>query len=193
VHAIPLIVTPQGGYRLSGSVDSDPATNGGYSILDLSDGGFYGLAVGTEVRSDGDVEIEWRRQQASAHAEGTGVRTPLADMTQDTVLFNGIYWIPDQPLNLYVLMGLGAAIFTPSGDYGSKTFFAGALALGTKFDLAKRVGLRLETRWSPVVMSSDSAVFCQGGGAGLHCITASSGQALNQFDFTAGLEFRFGQ
>lgn len=184
-----LEITPLYGIRLGGSVDLEEGST--YDRLELRDGGAAGILIGYDLRNDGSLELQWTRQDSELVGARQGqANTPLVDLSIDQIRLNGLYlWQMDR-LRPFLLFGMGATVFDPDSGYHSETRFSGALGGGVKIDLMKQGGLRLDARWTPTVISSDSAFLCSGGGSGLSCTAASSGNVMSQWEFTAGLMIR---
>jgi hypothetical protein len=180
-----------GGRHFTGHLDL--AKESGSDQLDLTDGAAYGVAIGRDWAEDSSVELMWTRQDSHAHARGgSAAAEDLGSVSIDRYMFNGLYYPPqaESRARWFVLGGLGAAVFSPEGSYGTSTQFAMSLGGGTKIRITNHLGLRLDARWSPTFFSSDSSVVCASSPAGGGCAVAESGQLLSQMELTAGLFVR---
>ncbi len=188
-------LTPFGGYQTGAHIALTESSS--YDRLNIQDGGSYGLILGYEIQEDGSIEILWSRQESALYGElpgGTAER--LTSLKIDQFRFDGLYYFTEQDeedqqsLRPFVLAGLGMTHYQPGGDYSGENRFGASLGLGAKYYFHKRFGLRVDARWMPTVISSDSQTFCTGGGSGLNCSYTTSGSAVNPFEFTAGLIVR---
>jgi opacity protein-like surface antigen len=189
-------ITPFGGYRMSGSLALNESS---YSRLDFADGGIYGVSAGMRVVTgeelgEGLIEVMWTHQgsEISAIPNSGTTGTPIQSLTLnvDQFHFNGIYYLPDFEKTFpYVLAGVGATRFAPTGDIQSLTRLSWALGGGVKIPLRRRFALRLEAKWDPAMAQTSGGVFCNT--ATGQCYTAASGTLMQQIDFTAGLTIGF--
>ncbi len=188
----PFEITPFGGYRLGGSLDlNDPS----YRTLEFGDGGVYGLALGVHVEpvegvGEAAVEVMWTHQESTLKAlPNPGVASLSMNMNVDQFHFNGYYGPPQKGyLRTYVIAGLGATRFSPTGNVGSLSLFSWALGLGAKVPFTPRLALRVEAKWDPALANASGGIFCNSSTG--QCFVAASGSPINQFDFTAGLALR---
>jgi hypothetical protein len=99
----------------------------------------------------------------------------------------------DATVRPYFLGGLGAtqygSLATPAGDIGGDTQFSSTWALGLKMFPSPKVGLRLETRWTPTYIKSDPAGYWCDPYWG--CYTVADAQYANQFELSGGITLRF--
>jgi len=63
-----------------------------------------------------------------------------------------------------------------------------SLGLGGKFNLAKNLGIRVQGRWVPTFISSESAVLCTNFGG---CYVTAEGDYLSQVEVSGGLILKF--
>lgn len=177
-------ITPFGGYRLSGSVKlEDP----NFSKVDLSDSSVYGLSAGMQV-PEGLLELAWTHQANSARAIPLAGGPPMEgfDLHVDQFHFNGLYLPPEfEHVKPYAIAGLGFTRYAPVGDAEALDKFSWALGGGVHIPLTSRLGLRLEGKWDPALVSSSGGVFCNSTTG--RCYVAAAGDLIDQFDFTAGL------
>jgi hypothetical protein len=181
-------ISPFVGYRVGGHFNLDQSS---YDRLGLADGLAYGITIGREVNPEGALEVQWSRQESELVGKKAGSPDrKLADLKVDQYRFNGLYLFSGDKIRPFVLFGLGATRFMPGGEFGSETRFSSALGGGVKLYFGRHAGLRFDGRWTPTLFPSDSSLFCSGGGSGLSCSFNSTGQQLNQFEFTSGVIMR---
>ena len=103
----------------------------------------------------------------------------------------------DATVRPYVLGGLGATQFgsvsvTAGGvtqDLGGNTQFSSTWAAGVKLFPSPKFGLRLEARWTPTYIKSDSEGWWCDPYWG--CYVVGDAQYSNQWQFNGGITLRF--
>jgi hypothetical protein len=200
-------VTPLVGVRLGGSVDAQPEGQPKQVHARLADSVTFGVAAGirfhdTQGCEDCSViQFRWMRQNTNLGLVATTtpvptppVATPLTtafgrtSVALDHYLADFAYeWnLEDAPtVRPFILASLGAAyLSTPVSGNARFTFGLGA---GVKIFPRPHWGVRLQVEYLPMVMHSGiQQVVC-----GASCVVTLGGGLLNQFEFTAGPEFRF--
>ena len=168
-------------------------TGGTYDRLEFKDSASFGLSVGTDVSSEGALEVLWSHQATSVTGRlaADGTKAKISDVNADQFLFDGLYLMGDEKLRPFVLAGVGATTWNPTGNYESVMRFSWALGGGLKYYMSQRFGIRLDARWVPTLVESNNSVFCVSNG-GAQCNVTSSGQLVNQFEFAASAILRFG-
>jgi opacity protein-like surface antigen len=179
-------ITPFYGYRFGGDVDHVE----GASSVEVGEGSSYGIMVDIEVEKDGFIEIRYSRQSTELRATdstfGAGQVT-VADVDVDHFIVGGTYqWETNSPVRPFVSADLGAVHFSPEG-FDGETRFAFGLGGGVKLPVSDHLGLRFDGRWVTTRLSGDTDLFCSGGS----CLVVTEGTFFNQFEFTAGLSFKF--
>lgn len=185
-------ITPFAGYRMGGEfdgVDSDPD---GLDI-EIGDATAFGLAINWPADENTEWEVYASRQSTDLDTAGLfepGAPAPGGlDITYLQV--GGTYWFDGDLARPYIVATLGVSRFEPDdAAFDSETFFAFGIGGGYKLWPTSRLGLRLEGRFFGSVVDSDEAVFCRTGGALNGCLIAVSGDAIWQWELTAGLVFR---
>ena len=168
------------GGRFGGSI-SDPLTNRSQTL----DGALsYGLIVDFPVRGPGRfIEVVWSRQTSDVEA-----MTSFDDfeLTIDLVQIGGLYRWEGRSVEPFVLMTLGATIFSGDGGLGTDAAASGSLGVGFRWAPSDRVAFRFEGRgWATFELGS-AGLFCSGG-----CILRLSGGGMWQTELLGGLTITF--
>jgi hypothetical protein len=180
-----LQLTPFVGYRFGGTlneVDGD----GEYKLDDAP-------AVGFIVNWPSVHPTEWELyfSHQSADITSQGGATPVSGKLDLTYMhIGGTYLFEESGPALPYLVATVGLTHADATDFGSDNYFSFAAGGGWKYFPAKRIGLRLDGRFIGTLVSSNSAIFCQGDG-GAACAVKVSGKVLWQFELQAGVVFRF--
>jgi opacity protein-like surface antigen len=120
----------------------------------------------------------------------TDAEIPLADANLDQYHANFLYHFgqPENPLRPFLLGGVGASHLDPDGSFEGFTKVSYAVGGGIKYFFTKKVGLRLQGRYTPTyITSEDNQVICDQFG----CFIGTDRKYINQAELTAGAFFRF--
>ncbi|HZE86368.1 MAG TPA: hypothetical protein VE035_18740 [Puia sp.] len=114
------------------------------------------------------------------------------DLDLDYIMIGGVqsFGIPNSTVRPFIGAFLGAAVFTPGGNYDNDTKFAVGMQLGTNIYVSPRVGLQLKAQLlSPVDAASGGFYFSNfGPGGGI-----STYSDIYQFSLNAGLIIGLGR
>jgi opacity protein-like surface antigen len=176
------------GQRLGGGIG--PASLGGSEIqdLDVAEGDGYGLTVEYTFPNQWRMEFIWDTQDSylSGDLDGNG-KARLAETSIDNYLFGGNYYFSRDAFQPFIGFHLGATRFQTDG-LGSQSHFAYSLGGGAKYALTDTLILDFRARWVASYIESENAVYCSLPGA---CYIVTAANTMDQFHFTAGLNFRF--
>ena len=190
------------GYSLADGVSGDPfrAGNGQtYDRVDPKDSMNFTLSGGFFVGPNAEVGFMWRRSPSTLEISGT-TTTELGDINIDGYHGFFAYNFGDSEAKVrpYVLGGLGAThygstSFTKTGGatatIGSNTQFSTTWGAGVKIYPAPKVGFQAGIQWTPTYIKSDAAGWWCDPWWG--CYVIGDAQYSNQFEFAAGVTFRF--
>lgn len=184
-------VTPYYGYRLGGEFNDIDFS--GTGDLEIEDSSAYGLILSFNVNPNAQIDLQYSHQASELQGGGGGFLSgsKIFDLDVDLWQVGGNFTggDPKDPVRGYVGFSLGVTDFEPksSGLEGdsqfSFTFYGGA-----KIGLAKHLGLRLQGQWISTYIDSSDQVFCDPFG---FCYVATTSDYLSQFEFAAGLSFKF--
>jgi opacity protein-like surface antigen len=170
-----------GGYTTPGGLQHDART-----VEDLRlEGGFaWDASLGYFFSPRFGVEASWVRQDSGVELTAAGVRAEMFDVTIDQVQGSFVYQFgsADSRWRPFVSAGAGAAFFGAT-DIESETKLVLNLGAGLKWLPSKRLGARLQARYTPTYLHDGSSDFCDPFG---FCQ-----DWLHQLELTAGLVFRF--
>jgi outer membrane protein with beta-barrel domain len=180
-------ITPFYGYRFGGDIsDVENARD-----VKVAEGSSYGLMLDIQVEPGAFVELRYSRQsselKASDSVYGAG-QVDVTDIDVDHYMLGGTYE-PEtsHPVRPFVSADVGVVHFSPQG-FDGETRFAFGLGGGFKLPIANHFGLRFDGRWVATRLSGSTDIYCNSSGS---CLVVSEGTFVNQFEFTAGLNFRF--
>lgn len=166
-----------------------------FQRIDVRNGVNYGLSAGYLLGEHGGIEFLWNYNNADTVAEPRGGGSSRKLFTLDTNQYFANFMFHSSPreqkLRPFVLAGLGATNLHVGGSgVSSITRFAFALGAGAKYNFNRRLGVRLQAKWSPTYITTTSGGFwCDPVWGG--CWVVGDNHFLNEFDVTAGFTLRF--
>jgi opacity protein-like surface antigen len=187
-------VTPFFGGRFGGGIPVTPFKTGdGFLVagLDLKTGAAFGVTFDASLTENFQLEFLWSRQDSTVR--GTNAvsteKVDLADTNVDQYHFNLLYQTggEDDGMRPFILAGLGASRFAPSGGFDAQTHFSFGFGGGVKLFFTENLGLRIQGRWAPTRIGKDDFVFCAIDG----CFEVDASRNVSQGELTGGLIVRF--
>jgi hypothetical protein len=180
-------ITPFYGYRFGGDINDVESASG----AEIAEGASYGIMLDIEVAEGAFAELRYSRQstelKASNSVFGAG-QVDVTDIDVDHFMLGGTYEPQmSHPVHPFVSADFGVVHFSPGG-FDSETRFAFGLGGGFKLPMGNHFGLRFDGRWVVTHLSGETNLYCNSGGS---CLFVSDGTFFHQFEFTAGLNFRF--
>ena len=146
-------------------------TNGGLDLsttafqrIDVQNGINYGLGAGYLLGEHAGVEFLWNYNNANTVAEpragGSNVKLFTLDTNQYFANFLFHSSPREQKLRPFVMAGLGATnLHVASSGISSITRFAFTLGAGAKYNFNRRLGVRLQAKWSPTYITTTAGGF----------------------------------
>jgi Outer membrane protein beta-barrel domain len=177
-------VTVYAGYRGGGSGFTD-ANSGDAVDIEGSGAG----AISVDYRLDGNRQVQFYfAHQSSRLAADTSAASggDLALKVSYLHLGGTVFFEGPVGRGPYVVGGLGATVFDPSGAYSTEVRPSMNLGIGYQWPLGESVALRAEARAYVTLVNSSGGFFCSGG-----CVIAIQGDVVTQADVQLGLSFRF--
>ena len=190
------------GWTFSDGVGGQTAVNvpgvGTFDSIGPKDAFSWGARLGFNVTPNVEVGFLFNQQSTKYELGGTS-NVDLADVS--VYNYHGYFAYnfgdSDAKVRPYVLGGLGATQFgsvsvTAGGvtkDLGGNTQFSSTWAAGVKLFPSPKFGLRLEARWTPTYIKSDSEGWWCDPYWG--CYVVSDAQYANQFELSGGITLRF--
>jgi hypothetical protein len=186
--------------ELTGSIGRQ--WNGGLDLsttlfhrLEVKNGFVYGLGAGYLLSDRNSVEFMWSYNKADALAQPNGGGADRNLFTLDTNQYIGNFLFHfasrDKPVRPFLLIGAGATnLHAARPGVESSTRAVGDLGGGVKYNFSRRLGLRLQAKWSPAYIGTTKAGYwCDPFWGG--CWVVGNDHFLNEFDATAGVTLRF--
>jgi len=179
-------ITPFGGYVWTFAREAYYAAYGGK--VDISDTGFWGVAVDVNVRPGGFLHLLYQRQDADLTFSTFGGINLAPEVARTPI---GIeYWhigggggLPQGNILPFTTLSLGATRYILKDYTGDEWKFSMILGLGVKVYANDRLGLRLQGRMPFTIFSGGAGIGCGTGG----CYTTFGGSGMAQIDLSAGL------
>ncbi len=186
-------LVPRVGYRFNGSRDLAYP----YDHMDITNDGAIGLSLGYLTQDNGEIELSWTRSDTEVIGDRSdGSPAEHLDVRLEQYHINFIHMLDPEPTQRFILIGLGATRFNPTGDRESALRFSFAIGCGMKWLWTDNLGFRVDGQMSPSFTPNGSTFFCQEDGGG-GCYTTESNSYfhrtfpfINSFQFTAGLLLR---
>src|SRR5262245_1003442 len=137
-----------------------------YNEINPKDSFSWGLTLGFFFTENSELEFIYDQQQSTLEAKGTTTRE-IGDFNIKN--YHGVYaynfGTADSPTRPFIFLGAGATSYPglsftgidgSSREIGGNTKFSGTFGLGVKVYPGSNVGLRLQARWTPTYIKSDS-------------------------------------
>lgn len=170
-----------------------------YDSVDPKDSFSWGLSGEFFVTPNVEVGFLYDRQKSKLEIGGTNT-VEVGDMNVDDYLGTFTYnWgESDATTRPFVMGGIGATHYGAVNFTGfdgvaretpTQTKFAGSIGGGLKLYPSKAFGVRLQARWTPTYIKTDSAGWWCDPYWG--CYVVGNAQYSNQFEMGAGINIRF--
>lgn len=182
-------ITASAGFTTGGDFEDGPDG----ATLDVDDGQLVGLALHAASDIGGQYEFSWWRDDATLDSPTPFAAGDDVDLTIDYFQFGGTYLFERRDaFQPYFLLTVGGSRIDPRGaGLDSETFFAASSGGGFRFDLSRRLTLKLEARAFMTWIGDNERVFCVSDAAGGACAITADGSALIRWSAFAGLAYRF--
>ena len=180
-------LTPFGGYRMGGQIDTEDSD----LAIKLDDSASFGLLLNWPARDNTEWELHYSTQQTDARITDALTDTETrVDFETHVAQIGGTYLFEGNNTVIpYLAMTLGGTYVRTPSD--SDTFFSGSIGLGIKVFPSARVGLRLEARGYGTLVSSSSRIFCTTSPDISGCAIELKGDLVSQVETFAGITVRF--
>ena len=190
------------GWTLSDGVTGDGvlASDGNiYNEIGPKDSFNWGLTFAYNFTDNYALEFQYDQQMSKLEVKGTRT-TEIGDFNVKTYHGAFVYNAGDVDAvaRPFVFLGAGATSY-PGVDFtgvngqtreiGGNTKFSGTFGAGVKIYPGHNVGVRLQGRWTPTYIKSDSEGYWCDPYWG--CYVVGDAQYSNQFAFSGGITFKF--
>jgi outer membrane protein W len=196
-------VSGNAGWTFSDGVSSDSAVVGGdggvYNRIDPKDSFSWNLTFGYYFTEQWEIEFLYGQQASKLELGGTNTRE-IGDFAIKNYhgIFSYNFGDSSAKARPFIFLGAGATDYPglsftrlngSSAEIGGSAKFSGTFGLGLKAYPGKNVGIRLQARWTPTYIKSDSEGYWCDPYWG--CYVVGNAQYSNQFELTGGLTLRF--
>jgi hypothetical protein len=174
-------VTPLAGYTTPGGLEHDTRV---LEDLKLAGSFTWGASVGFFFSPRLGVEAFWARVGSGVELSTAEASQEMFDVTVDLLQGSLVYQFgsAESRFRPFVTAGAGASIFS-SPDLDSETQLSFGFGGGLKWLPSKRLGARLQARYTPTYLNDKGSDFCDPFG---FCQ-----DWLHQFELTGGVVVRF--
>ncbi|MGD8413710.1 MAG: outer membrane beta-barrel protein [Candidatus Latescibacterota bacterium] len=194
-------ITPYAGYRASSALSSTTVQLSDGSMLenfDFESGAIFGLWF--DYRVQNRLMIELTAEGFPSKVTGNELSSGESVDAFDVVLYYfqvGLHYeiieygvsAEDVKIRPFISGGLGSTVMDAEGNRSTNALLNFSFAVGFKFMLNDRLGLRTQGRYFWTYMNAANDYFCQpdGTGRGTQCVIFPTSESLNQIDITLGL------
>ena len=171
---------------------------GSFSGIEPGDAFSWGVSAGYLLSDAVSLELQYDRQESQLAVFGTADLV-VGEMAVENYHFLIAYHFGARQARVrpFVFGGLGATRYGELAwsaaekprTIGGDTRFSTTWGAGVKLWVARSVGIRLQGRWTPTYIKSDSAGWWCDPYWG--CYVVGDPQYSNQFEFAGGLVIRF--
>jgi hypothetical protein len=184
-------ITPFGGSRFGGVIDTNPGPTSTIDYLAIRSTWDYGGWLDVDLVPRLQAEFMWNRQPTvlGAHDFTTDTTSRVGQANLDMYQFGLLVDIlhPESRIQPYIAGGLGFTNWDTHGLLPFNNTFAYNIGGGVKLFFNRHIGLRFDARYSPTRTTESDEEFCDFFGCGLVAVPnyAHQGQA------NLGVIFRF--
>jgi opacity protein-like surface antigen len=170
-----------GGYTTSGGLEHDTRT---LDDLKLAGSFTWGASAGLFFSPRLDVEASWARVGSGVELSTAQASQEMFDVTIDQLQGSLVYQFggAQSRIRPFLTVGAGAALFSAT-DLQSETKLSFGVGGGLKWLPSKRLGGRLQAKYTPSYLNDAGSDFCDPFG---FCQ-----DWLHQFELTGGVVVRF--
>jgi hypothetical protein len=191
VRSQTLEIVTMGGWQFGGKVDVRQEAIGEEGELRLPAAWAYGLTLDLRVRSDGQVELIYYRQDTELELKTPfpGTTDRLFDMAVEYLHVGGLYEVQHGAWYPFAIASLGATHLKPrESGISDEWKFSGALGGGAKIYVSELLGFRAQGRLWMTLIESNSSFFCVLPGG---CVVSVAGTVMFQGEVSAGIVLAF--
>ena len=177
------------GYQMLGTVEVYSGLNSG--DFDINDAAYYGGVLGFRVEREVILEIQYVYQPTKASFDdyGSGPEIELSNIDVHYIMFGAMYEKPFSRTAFgYGGLLIGTSGIVPDNNYESEWRLAFGLALGAKFMISEKIGLKIQAQGLFPVQWSGGNFYVEADGTG-YSITA--GTSITQINVGGGLFYAF--
>jgi outer membrane protein W len=196
-------ISGNAGWTFSDGVSSESSILAGdgnvYNRVDPKDAFSWNFTLGYFFTENWEVEFLYGEQASKLEVGGTTTRE-IGDFKVKNYhgVFSYNFGESSAKARPYVFFGAGATgypglsftrINGTQAEIGGNSKFSGTFGLGAKIYPGQHAGLRLQARWTPTYIKTDSEGYWCDPYWG--CYVVGNAQYSNQFELTGGLTLRF--
>lgn len=177
------------GYQMLGTVEVYSGLNSG--DFDINDAAYYGGVLGFRVEREVMLEFQYVYQPTKSSFDdyGSGPEIELSNIDVHYIMFGAMYEKPFSRTAFgYGGLLIGTSGIVPDNNYESEWRLAFGLALGAKFMISEKIGLKIQAQGLFPVQWSGGNFYVETDGTG-YSITA--GTSITQINVGGGLFYAF--
>ena len=177
------------GYQMLGTVEVYSGLNSG--DFDINDAAYYGGVLGFRVEREVMLEFQYVYQPTKSSFDdyGSGPEIELSNIDVHYIMFGAMYEKPFSRTAFgYGGLLIGTSGIVPDNNYESEWRLAFGLALGAKFMISEKIGLKIQAQGLFPVQWSGGNFYVEADGTG-YSITA--GTSITQINVGGGLFYAF--
>ncbi|AQS39722.1 Outer membrane protein beta-barrel domain [Shewanella psychrophila] len=183
-----VFVAPFAGYNFAASefdvTKTDTSEQGSVKIAESAN---YGVMFGVTTKDPGNIYFLYSSQSTDLRTGGNFSPDSITDLTVDYFHIGGSLFFPNGNLKPYVTASVGMTNMRPSGDYSNESRFSMGFGAGLEYEVTPAVSLFADARGYATFISSDNALFCNGG----QCIWNIHADIMWQGQVNAGVKLTF--
>jgi len=181
-----VFVAPYGGYSFGASEFSIAATNEP-GALKISESEHYGFMAGITTKDPGNIYFLYSHQGTDLRSSGNFSPSIITDLNVDYFHLGGSLFFPNGNFKPYVTASVGLTQMRPGDNYSTESRFSMGFGAGIEYQMTHAFSLFVDARGYATFISSDSALFCDGG----NCLWSISSDIMWQGQANVGVKLKF--
>lgn len=183
-----VFVAPFAGYSFAASeFDVTQTETDEQGNVKIAESANYGVMFGVTTKDPGNIYFLYSSQSTDLRSGGNFSPDSITDLTVDYFHIGGSLFFPNGNLKPYVTASVGMTNMRPSGDYSNESRFSMGFGAGLEYEVTPAVSLFADARGYATFVSSDNALFCDGG----QCVWNIHADIMWQGQVNAGVKLTF--
>ncbi|MEI6859930.1 MAG: outer membrane beta-barrel protein [Shewanella sp.] len=183
-----VFIAPFTGYSF-GSSEFDISETGVNVLgkIKIAESANYGVSFGVTTKDPGNIYFLYSSQSTELRTGANFSSDPITALTVDYFHIGGSLFFPYDRFKPYVTASLGVTNMRPSGNYSNESRFSMGFGAGLEYEVTSIVSLFADARGYATFISSDNALFCNGG----QCKWNIQSDIMWQGQVSAGVKLTF--